>query len=153
MRMLTGVLLVMVVFSGAAWGGDFTDNLDGTVTDNTTGLMWQQPEDITRKNWEQAIAYCETVILGTFEDWRLPNVKELFSITDKSKAQPSIDPVFTNTSEFYRYYWSSTSDATYVENKWLVDFSDGSLTIKEGWRVEDHTTRCVTIPAHSQWID
>jgi hypothetical protein len=35
--------------------GDFRDNGNGTVTDNVTGLMWQQEDNYTRDTWEEAL--------------------------------------------------------------------------------------------------
>ncbi len=62
------------------------------------------------------------------DDWRLPNVKELLSIVDYGRFNPSIDPVFGPTAGgFTRVrYWSSTSWAAYYpeNNAWGVDFSD-----------------------------
>ena len=58
------------------FSGNLTDNGDGTVTDNHTGLVWQQAESATM-TWEQALAYAESLTLGGHSDWRLPNIKEL----------------------------------------------------------------------------
>ena len=57
------------------------DNGDGTITDTTTGLMWQQStqEDM---DWESVISYCESLTLGGYNDWRLPNINELKSLVD-----------------------------------------------------------------------
>jgi len=56
-------------------------NSDGTVTDITTGLMWQQSTD-GPMTWESAISHCEDLSLAGYSDWRLPNPSELRSITD-----------------------------------------------------------------------
>jgi len=48
----------------------YTDNGDGTVTDNVTGLMWQQGE-VGSMNWEDAITCCEALSLAGYTDWRL----------------------------------------------------------------------------------
>ncbi len=76
----------------------FQDNGDGTVSDNQTGLMWQQGK-ATSRLWEQAITYCENLSLAGFNSWRLPNIKELRSIGDVSKDDsqmntPTIDTTF-----------------------------------------------------------
>ena len=96
--------------------GNFTDNANGTVTDNNTGLMWQKDDDNTAREWESAITYCEGLSLGGDNDWRLPNIKELLSIIDTT--------YFPNTNS--SYYWSSTTDADYYTNAWLVYFGDGN---------------------------
>ena len=57
----------------------FTDNGDGTVTDSTTGLMWQK-ETNPRMAPKAAETYCEKLTVGGYTDWRLPNIKELNTI-------------------------------------------------------------------------
>jgi uncharacterized membrane protein len=60
----------------------YTDNADGTVTDSMTGLMWQQATTTTR-TWANALTYCNDNTPGLpGSGWRLPNVKELFSLVD-----------------------------------------------------------------------
>lgn len=51
---------------------NFKDNGNGTVTDATTGLMWQQKDDGKTRNWEAAKAYCESLTLSGHSDWRAP---------------------------------------------------------------------------------
>jgi len=101
----------------------FTDNLDLTVTDNATGLMWQQEDDSQFRSWESALAYCEDLDLDGHSDWRLPNVKELRSIVDNSRYNPAIDTVvFPGTNA--GWYWSSSTYVTRFD-AWLVNFYDG----------------------------
>jgi len=60
----------------------FVDNQDGTISDIATGLMWQKADDGGTYDWEEALAYGENLELADFDDWRLPNAKELQSIAD-----------------------------------------------------------------------
>lgn len=92
---------------------DFRDNKDGTITDRATGLTWQQADSGRGLNWQEALAYCESLVLAGRDDWRLPNVKELQSIVDytrspTSTASAAIDPTFSVTA-VESYYWSSTT--------------------------------------------
>lgn len=66
----------------------YTDNGDGTVTDKITGLMWQQNpgEKVT---YEQAVARASTCATGGYNDWRLPTIKELYSLIQFSGLDPS----------------------------------------------------------------
>ena len=117
-------------------GGRFVDNGDGTVTDNCTGLMWQKGtadvngdgQSTVRDNvpWCDALAYCENLSFADHDDWRLPNVRELQSIVDYGRVQPSIDPVFGALPSFY---WSSTSYADYPALAWLVVFGYGHVAV------------------------
>ena len=86
----------------------FTDNDDGTVTDNMTGLMWQQVDDDRRKNWEGALEYCESLDLAGHTDWRLPQIKELNSIVDYTRTYPAIDTTYFPVTKS-KYYCSSTT--------------------------------------------
>lgn len=120
------------------------DNTKKIVTDNTTGLMWQDDAETASvtKTWVNAINYCESLILGDYSDWRLPNINELRSIVDYNEYDPAIDTVFQNVQS--DYYWSSTTDyRSYVTPYFAMnlDFSDGN----DGYDYKDNTynVRCV----------
>ena len=95
--------------------GSFTDNGDETVTDSTTGLVWQK--SYVNKTWENALSYCEGLELAGHTDWRLPNKNELESLINHDKIYPASDfPAMPSSGAF----WSSTSyqgggDAYYLE--------------------------------------
>jgi len=115
-----------------AVGGGQTGSLDhlvidgdGTVTDTLTGLMWQQATDGTM-NWEAAISHCEALSLAGYDDWRLPNKRELQSIVDYSIYKPAINTTyFPNTLS--SSYWSSTTYAHLPPygRAWVVYFGLG----------------------------
>ncbi len=101
---------------------DFVDNSDGTITDRATGLMWQQADDETSRDWEEALEYAEGLELAGHDDWRLPSSKELQGIVDYTRApaitnSPAIDPIFSCTEiedpegnpGQYPYYWSGST--------------------------------------------
>ncbi len=67
-------------FNGTA--PSYRDNKDGTISDLITGLIWQKSHNSQRKNYYDAKKYCESLTLGNQSDWRLPTIKELFSIAD-----------------------------------------------------------------------
>jgi hypothetical protein len=135
---IAAVLFVMVFYNADASGGSFTDNGDGTVTDNDTGLMWQKEDDGVTKTWESAI--CEGLSLGGYTDWRLPNIKELESITDDTKNSPAIDSTyFTNTNS--SDYWSSTTTAENTSSAWHVNFYSGS--VNSSYKSGGYYVRCV----------
>ena len=122
---------------------DFTRN-NGIVTDNATGLQWQDDysdngDNIKYTTWIGAINYCEALSLGGYSDWRLPNKKELLSIVDYDKYDPAIDTVFTHTAS--DYYWSSTTHAGYTDLAWFVFFGNG-FTDYSG-KSDDYYVRCV----------
>ena len=61
------------VTAGAPNLESYTDNGDGTVTDNVTGLMWQQAVPTATYSWAGAVTYCSTLTLAGHSDWRLPS--------------------------------------------------------------------------------
>ena len=69
----------------------YTDNGDGTITDNVTGLVWTQDQSDQSMDWSEAPNYCETLTTGGITDWRVPNIKELWSIRDFSTGWPWVD--------------------------------------------------------------
>jgi hypothetical protein len=100
----------------------FVDNRDGTVTDRCTNLMWQKDTAAGAYSWQEALQYCEGLELGGHDDWRLPNLRELASIVEYGRVDPSIDPIFGAGS---LYYWSSTTHTLDAKNAWRVYFSYG----------------------------
>jgi len=141
----------------AVRGGQTSNNFvaigDGTVTDTATGLMWQQVETPVTYSWEQALSYCENLILNNdgewtsgspnssgirYNDWRLPNKNEMQSIVDYSTYNPSIDPIFEAELS---HYWSSTTSAWHLESAWYVNFSYGRMF--ESNKSSDYHVRAV----------
>ena len=88
---------------------DFVDNGDGTVTDQTTGLMWMQTDTGEGVDWETALAIADGATYAGYDDWRLPNVKELQSISDYSGVYPAINHNFFEWTDEDSYFWTSTS--------------------------------------------
>ncbi len=77
---------------------DYTDNGDGTVSDNVTGLMWTQTPDLDgdgdidaadKLSYDEAAASAANVTTGGYDDWRLPTIKELYSLIDFDGVDPS----------------------------------------------------------------
>ena len=100
----------------------YADNQDVTVTDTSTGLMWQKATAPGTYVWDAALRYCEDLTLAGHDDWRLPNVRELQSIVDYGRIDPSSDLIFGAESG---WYWSSSTIVLYPNDAWLVFFYDG----------------------------
>jgi ribonuclease BN (tRNA processing enzyme) len=79
----------------------YTDNNNETITDNVTGLMWQK--DMGEKlAFDEAFQKVRGVNLGGHSDWRIPSIKELYSLIQFSgsvKGQSAINP-FIDTKYF-----------------------------------------------------
>jgi len=125
--------------------------LDDTVTDNCTDLMWQrETADVTddgvvdtfssnddEPNWQGALQYCETLDFGGFQDWRLPNIRELLSInkwgneTGNHEIRASSPPFNT----FVGAGWSSTTATSFSGSAFVVEqggFSKDSPKMSNG---------------------
>ncbi len=120
----------------------YLDNGDGTITDLNTGLMWQKtPGD--KATYDEAVAAADTFTLAGYDDWRLPTIKELYSLIDftgvtgmsAAESTPYIDTVYFDfeygdESAGERFidsqYWSSTE---YVGGTQVfgVNFADGRI--------------------------
>uniref|UniRef100_UPI004047E35B Lcl domain-containing protein n=1 Tax=Mariniflexile sp. TaxID=1979402 RepID=UPI004047E35B len=74
----------------------YTDNGDRTITDNVTGLIWAKDQSTESQDWTETDAYCKNLNLGGYSDWRMPTIKELWSITDKSTGWPYINTNYFN---------------------------------------------------------
>jgi hypothetical protein len=139
---------------GKAWASPrFTDNGDGTVTDNNTGLIWLKDASCAalagtdangRGTWLVARSAAAALANGTCGltdgssagDWHLPNIKELQSLIDFQYVSPALSNTagtakWTEGNPFSgvvsNWYWSST---TYVNNAisaWIVDLDDGDV--------------------------
>jgi hypothetical protein len=129
--------------AGVAWSEPrFTDYGDGTVTDNFTGLMWTKDADLTngmkvwmfldlngQVTWQQAFNFIAGMNAGIYEnfgytDWRLPNRKELLSLTDYSQISPGL-PAGHPFMNFNWDYWSSTYYASSLDEAWVVSIGMG----------------------------
>jgi hypothetical protein len=105
----------------------FTDNGDGTITDNLTQLIWQKIPNANLFTWEQAISYAEGLTIGTNSDWRLPNIKELQSINNELTTNPSVfAPYFSSVG--VHNYWSSTSLPNQTTKAWYWNTQFGITT-------------------------
>ncbi|MCX6308691.1 MAG: DUF1566 domain-containing protein, partial [Bacteroidia bacterium] len=109
----------------------FTDNGDGTIKDNFTGLTWQKNASTTLMTWEAALAYSKTVTLGGKSDWRMPNIKELQSLNDVSRVKPSINKTYFPNIITAASYWSSTSQFSKPAIAWILHTDYGVVTYIE----------------------
>ncbi len=115
----------------------FAPNGDGTVTDDATGLMWQQADDGIRREWAEALAYCEALDLAGHDDWRLPNSKGLQSIVDYRRSGfPAIDQsVFSITQDSETLdFWTSTTFGDWKNYANVIGF--GKALSKSGDQTE-----------------
>ena len=128
------ILIISLIEAPATTGGEafhgqdacytgnqpsYTDNGDGTVTDNITGLMWEQDMGV-KISYEDAITKANTSRLGGHTDWRVPTIKELYSLIlftghlqNGNVLEMFIDTDYFNQPEgnpgHYPHFWTSTT--------------------------------------------
>ncbi len=113
------------VFEDGTTSGRMVVNVDNTVTDTATGLMWQRSSGPI-SDWQDALALAEGLVLDDYSDWRLPNFNELGSIVNFMAFAPAIDfTIFPSTAASY---WTSTTDASDASNARLVNFATGGAS-------------------------
>lgn len=153
MRLL--LLLMAGAFSSAIFAQTCLDDAVETTPDgvlsilseteilhDTTGLVWQRcaagqtwdgtncTGEATKYDWQSALLYAVEYEQDANEGWRLPNVKELSSITERNCVRPAIDTTFfpdTPPDDF----WTSTPSLSDPLRAWVVAFFNSSYSIKE----------------------
>jgi hypothetical protein len=120
----------------------YTDNGNGTVTDNVTGLMWEDKSQTnglhsvhnlyawsgngaqeTIWDWLDDVNAEGGTGFAGHNDWRMPNVKELLSLVDYGRMHPGIDPVFTAAPSSHR-----TGTAISPATTWHVGMDFGWIS-------------------------
>jgi Protein of unknown function (DUF1566) len=141
---LAAVAMALAAPAGAATApaGRYTYPAAGTVYDTKTKLTWQQTAPSAAYAWADAKTYCAGVgatLGGT--GWRLPTMKELQTIVDESRSNPSIDPTAFPGAPA-AIFWSSSPVAGSPSYAWSVYFYVGNTDY--GWATA-HTldVRCV----------
>ena len=133
-------IILLTVFTSHA--SDFENGSDNvTVTDLSTNLMWTKydidtngDQEITLEDkvtWKKALEECEKLEHAGYEDWRLPTIKELHTLTDFSGDH--YDPATDTTIflEFQITYWSSTTFASEPSEAWFINFWDGRTIMQD----------------------
>jgi hypothetical protein len=120
----------------------FTDNGNGTVTDNLTGLIWLKNANYNSTGggtgtatWADALSFCNSLQAGqcgltdgsSAGDWRLPNINELRSLFDPSRPAPYLPDGAPFTGVQSSYYWSSTTYANGTSDAWIIHLNLGHL--------------------------
>ena len=145
------------------------------VVDDNTGLMWERhlnwrwgktvppkgewrPQDVfaykdgevRRRPYHEGVQYCKSLELGGYDDWRMPNIKEVHTIAHYASARPTIHvKYFKDTDAGLPGYgdrgkggtWAGPLAPDHNNSAWHIGFIDGHFM---GYpRTGYKTTRCV----------
>jgi len=106
----------------------YQDNGDGTVTDLNTGLMWQKDPGY-KTTWSEAVSESINFRLGGYDDWRMPTIKELYSLIQFSGIDPS--PKSTDTSRLISFIDTDYFEFEYGNTDYgerIIDSQFASIT-------------------------
>ena len=107
----------------------YIDNGDGTITDTLTHLMWIQDAQLFGEmNWDMALDACNNLAFADYDNWRMPNVREMLSLIDYGYNNPSLTPdhPFINVPPYPGIYWSSTAYSA-NDDVFHVPISNGTV--------------------------
>ena len=129
-------------FDATAQIDEFVDNGDGTVTDESLGLVWMRCSlgqtwvnetcsgDATELTWQKALQAVHGYKYAEQLGWRVPNMKELASLTERRCVRPAINEIFfPNTSS--DDYWTSTPSVVDPNRVWVIAFFNSSNSLKD----------------------
>jgi len=114
----------------------FTNNGNGTVTDNLTGLVWLKNADYySVRTWASALSSARSLAHGTAGltdgssagDWRMPNLREQQSLMDYGQYNPALPTGHPFSGLWQNAYWTSTTRPDSSSHAWYVASYDGSV--------------------------
>jgi Protein of unknown function (DUF1566) len=128
----------------------YTVHNDGTVSDTHSGLMWKRCAEgqdgstcsgnASSHSWSEALSLAANSAFAGYRDWRLPNIRELKSLVETCRFDPSInDSIFPATPS--RVFWSASPYPPYLAYAWNVHFGPGNSNAY--YRREDSHVRLV----------
>lgn len=146
------------ILAGVSWPSPrFTDNLNGTVTDTLTGLIWSKHANAPNRavpgpaqnacapfesdmTWQQALDFIACLNASNFAgaaDWRLPNLNELESMVNAEAPDSSallnaffgFPGLLATTGVKPSEYWTSTTNVDIPAEAWVVSLAEGDFPL------------------------
>ena len=133
--------------------GAFVNNNDATVSHALTGLMWKRCAQglsgaacevgtATRLDWKDSLKAAATDTTAGYDDWRLPNMKELDSILETCGYEPAINQVIFPATPIWSFFWTGSTDAYESSARaWGVEFGTGYDMLED--KTNTHLVRLV----------
>lgn len=103
------------------------------IFDMVTGLTWSKNANICRETMDWGAAFDFVLQMNReckygHNDWRVPDIVELESITDMGRHSPALpaDHLFIDVKDFY---WSSTTSMYDMSYAWVLYMIDGAVGV------------------------
>jgi hypothetical protein len=134
MKMLVLKMLFTIDYGGntmAEIKNPFVDNKNDTITDVSSGLIWQKsPDREAAMSWDDACTYVKSLSIGGQSAWRLPTKQELHDLTLTAGENPSQwleDHGFEGIE--WAFYWTATKHEKKADHYWYIDLGTGEAGI------------------------
>ncbi|WP_198013777.1 Lcl C-terminal domain-containing protein [Desulforegula conservatrix] len=105
----------------------YKNNGDGTITDLNTGLVWVQ-ERGNRISWDDAVSGASSCRVGGYSDWRMPTIKELYSLIKFSGVNGPDNMVTTGFTPFIDTNYFGFVYGSGIGSERVIDCQDWSAT-------------------------
>jgi len=129
------VLSLLVLSSALLFAGS-------SKVDEKTGLIWQDNSEVGQKDlsYDEALQYCQKLTVDDFSDWRLPTLKEAYTIINLTTNRPALKKGFEVRDD--GRYWTSTLFAKDPKkDAWYISMSYGEAEAYKKSRI--YHVRCV----------
>jgi len=126
---------------------------DGAVKDNQTGLVWARDASISEfpLSWKEAFDFIGELnrsLFLSFDDWKLPNRRELFSLVSHQFINPCLPSGHPFLNILYTYYWTSTTCDRLPGQAWYIHF--GGARVFKGLKDVSYMVWPVRAPGGSK---
>ena len=140
---LAVIFIAVIINLNFAWAAEYIDSNNGTITDNSSNLVWQKADSYHELkngiNWYQALEYIDvknSEKFAGFDDWRLPTIMELKNLYDESRPIKSKDNErigLPNSFKAGGSYYLWTAKERGLENAWYfgLGFKEEYFNLKD----------------------
>jgi hypothetical protein len=101
------------------------------VLDKQTGFTWARNANIAKKAlpWQEAMEFCQNLVIGNRKGWRLPTKEELITLLDTSRGAPALPDghPFVNVKFMLVRYWTNTTYEGDSSSAWVVGMNQGKV--------------------------
>jgi len=123
--------------------GKLEDAGDGTVADLSSAMIWQKTSDGQKRTWQEALVYCEDLVLAGHDNWRLPTARELATLMDYTLPNASLDEAFfPDAVQLGERYWTGTTMTAYPYAAYSVDHA-AAMGYSANVKTNAELVRCV----------